>query len=367
MTCNRQRKAPWCASELRAVGSQGAETSGAPRPGGGNGFVATSCGATSSGVARELRRECGAGSSSIRPELAAAETGDHVVGRLPCGAALRVLGDRARRIHGTLAHDRCRKASGNVSRPSGSGMMTRRLRMVGTAHRWLTVIGGVLLGCSAPSRSRAPSLAETAPALERASQSGKAPRSESARESEAVPRQSATVEPALHENGCGVDAGTPEWLGSHSAPAPGWWKAFSRQHPSRTMPVSRGGWAPIADVQIFGMDASSSVFLVQRSWTMGEYKLCYREALYKDLADHGSGSAPPLQGDWVARFTQRSDRICAVEVLETSLPGELSNCLRSSALRQEHAGSEAGQFEIALVFRVPYTLPPPSRNQRPAH
>jgi hypothetical protein len=207
---------------------------------------------------------------------------------------------------------------------------------------------GCALGCSAPARSRTPSLAETAPVSESA----------------AVPRSSeATTEPASRDLGCGSDAGTAAWLGSSSAPAAGWWRPFSLRHPSRTKPVKRGGWAPIAELEIFGMTPASSVFRVQQSWTMGKYKLCYREALYKDLALSEAAGRPPLQGDWVARFTQRADRICAVEVLETSLPSELSGCLRNSALQEGHAGTEEGQFEIALVFRVPYTLPAPNRNQ----
>lgn len=228
-----------------------------------------------------------------------------------------------------------------------------------------------LLGCSVPSRSaRAPSPAETAPRSERAPRSESTPRSEkpAPSEGETVPRRTeAAAGPALHDHECGVDAGAPEWLGSGSAPTTGWWKAFSGRHPMRTKPTTRGGWAPIADLEIFGMDASSSVLLAQRSSTAGEYKLCYREALYQDLALPGSASRPPLQGDWVARFTQRRGRICGLEVLETSLPSAVSDCLRSSALRQVQAGKEEGQFEIVLVFRVPYTLPPPSGNQGSPH
>lgn len=249
--------------------------------------------------------------------------------------------------------------------------MTARWRMFEAANRCLTILGCVLLGCGAPSRSaRAASLAETAPRSERSPRSESTSRSEKPAplEGETVPRRTeAAAWPALHDHDhdheCGVDAGAPEWLGSSSSPKTGWWKAFSDRHPSRTKPIARGGWAPIADLQIFGMDASSSVLRAQQSLAAGEYKLCYREALYKDLALPGSASRPPLQGDWVARFTLRRDRICALEVLETSLPSEVSDCLRSSALRQVHAGLEEGQFELVLVFRVPYALPPPSRNQ----
>src|SRR3954470_18294541 len=96
---------------------------------------------------------------------------------------------------------------------------------------------------------------------------------------------------------------------------------------------------------------------------MGEYKLCYREALYKQLALPEAAGAAPLQGDWVARFTQQGERVCAVKVVETSLPREVSDCLRNSALQETHAGPEQGQFEIVLVFRVPDTLPTPNAKQ----
>jgi len=234
-------------------------------------------------------------------------------------------------------------------------------RRVGLANRGLVILGCVALGCSAPPRSRGPSLAETAPRSETAAPSESDHPSKSAPASESATLSGPTetnAEPASHGVGCGSDAGVRAWLGSNSAPEAGWWKPFSLRHRLRTKPVTRGGWAPIADLQIFGVAAASNVLRVQQSWTMGEYKLCYREALYKQLALPGAAGAPPLQGDWVARFTQHADRICAVEVVETSLPSEVSDCLRNSALQKTHAGPEEGQFEIVLVFRAPYTLPP---------
>jgi hypothetical protein len=245
---------------------------------------------------------------------------------------------------------------------------------MGAATGWLMMLG-CALGCSGPARARTASMAETAPASENAAPSASAhplqrPRPTKAAapsESAADARSSeATAEPASHDLGCGSDAGTPAWLGSGASPEAGWWRPFTLRHPSRAKPVKRGGWAPIADLEIFGMTPASSVLRVQQSRTMGKYKLCYREALYKDLALSEAAGRPPLQGDWVARFTQRADRICAVDVLETSLPSEVSDCLRSSALQEGHAGAEEGQFEIALVFRVPYTLPAPNGNQSSA-
>jgi hypothetical protein len=153
-------------------------------------------------------------------------------------------------------------------------------------------------------------------------------------------------------DGCRADAQSSSWLSQGFAPISGWWAEFSRRHPGRTTPVTTGGWAPIVDLQLDGLDASSRVFAVHRRW-MGQYRKCYEAALGKDPALQGRRMAPPLQGDWVARIRQQGDRICSVDVLETTLPDEMSNCLRDAALRQPQAGPEDGQLEMVLVFRVP--------------
>jgi hypothetical protein len=101
-------------------------------------------------------------------------------------------------------------------------------------------------------------------------------------------------------------------------------------------------------IQIFGLDSSSSVYRSHRQ-NLGRYRVCHEAALSKD---------PDVQGHWVARFTQGpKGHVCFVEVLDTALPDEMSNCLRDKALLHREGDGEAGQLELVLTFLFPWSAP----------
>ena len=128
---------------------------------------------------------------------------------------------------------------------------------MGTINSLVAAIAGCsLLGCSATPMTATPPNASGSPSTLPSR----------------TPATSGQSEPSTYRDGptgreqqtdgCRADAQSSRWLSQGPSPISGWWEEFSRRHPGRTTPVTTGGWAPIVDLQIHGLDASSRVFFV---------------------------------------------------------------------------------------------------------
>lgn len=104
-------------------------------------------------------------------------------------------------------------------------------------------------------------------------------------------------------------------------------------------------------MQIHGVDVSSDVYRAYRQW-WGHFKACYERSLANRAETTRQGSVGPrMVGYWVARVRQDRSRICAVEVVETTVTDKVSACLKSELLRLPENGGESGMLEVALTFR----------------
>jgi hypothetical protein len=89
-----------------------------------------------------------------------------------------------------------------------------------------------------------------------------------------------------------------------------------------------------------GRESTSGVLRPYRQH-FGHYRVCYELALSR---------APELEGYWVARIAQDGQGgICSVETVASTLPDEMSTCLRERTTKMR-VGPEAGQLEFAITF-----------------
>lgn len=151
---------------------------------------------------------------------------------------------------------------------------------------------------------------------------------------------------------CADDA-EPAWLGP-SAPSPKWWAAFvEEQARPRSRPHFPRVAAPRVELDVYGMNQSSSIRRAYRQW-VGRYRVCHEYALARKAESAKTRQEGTVNGYWLARVVHgRGGRVCVVEVLETTLPDELSACVRGEVLNQPRAGGDPGKLELVITFYEP--------------
>jgi hypothetical protein len=131
-----------------------------------------------------------------------------------------------------------------------------------------------------------------------------------------------------------------------------WWRAFVEEpEPERqSNHYYPGIVAPIVRYSLRGMEEHQSVVRAYRM-TFGHHRVCYEHQLSKE---------PLMEGYLVARFIQTKDNhLCDVEVVETTLPPEMIECLETGLRGAGVLGDTAGTFEVAFRY-----LPNASRRRR---
>jgi hypothetical protein len=87
--------------------------------------------------------------------------------------------------------------------------------------------------------------------------------------------------------------------------------------------------------------------------SVGRYRVCHEAALGQKSRSASPGERT-LNGYWVARIVHgRGGHIRGVEVVHTTLPSEMSACLRRAAHNQQPVGGEPGRLEVVLTFYEP--------------
>jgi hypothetical protein len=150
-----------------------------------------------------------------------------------------------------------------------------------------------------------------------------------------------------------ADDDEQDWIGP-AAPSPKWWAAFVEEHaqPRARPPFPRLA-APRVELDVYGLNQSSNIRRAYRQW-VGRYRVCHEHALARKAESAKSRQEGIVNGYWLARVVHgRGGRVCAVEVLETTLPDELSACVRREVLNQPQAGGDPGRLEIVITFYEP--------------
>jgi hypothetical protein len=143
------------------------------------------------------------------------------------------------------------------------------------------------------------------------------------------------------------------WIGA-AAPSSKWWVAFvEEQARHRPRPPFPGLAAPKTELDVHGLGESSSIRRAYRQW-VGRYRVCHEYALSQKSKSARSPQERNVEGYWVARVVHgRGGSVCAVEVLETTLPEEMSACVRRELFDQPPVGGEPGRLEIVVTFYGP--------------
>jgi hypothetical protein len=222
--------------------------------------------------------------------------------------------------------------------------------------RFLFAIVGVLGACSpttqtgieavTPHSRRTPGTDPNAPPHDH-------PAPLDAAENNSGERDRATPDCPSDADGQGSEKNAHEWIGSASAPIAGWWEAFVEEQavPRRKSGPSRPAAARM-ELAIHGMDAASSIRRAYRE-SVGRYRVCHEAALGQKSVSASAGKRT-VNGYWVARIVHgKGGHICSVEVVDTTLPNELSACLRREVRKQRPVGGEPGKLEVVFTFYEP--------------
>jgi hypothetical protein len=101
------------------------------------------------------------------------------------------------------------------------------------------------------------------------------------------------------------------------------------------------------------MDKSSAVWRAYRQ-LVGRYRVCYESALSRKSRTATSDAHRVLNGYWAARAVHGArGAVCSVEVVHTTLPDEMSSCLRGVVLELPPIGGESGKVEFVITFYEP--------------
>jgi hypothetical protein len=145
------------------------------------------------------------------------------------------------------------------------------------------------------------------------------------------------------------DAPSAEWnfFDQHR----GWWKDFAKREAARTKNPVAETVTPRVALQVFGVGPTSEAYRAHRR-SFGMYRLCYERALAKHVRGDSWGGAP--EGHWVAHVRQGpAGRIRSLLVMDTSLPDEMSDCLRDEMLYRARGSAEERMLELAFTFHFP--------------
>ena len=223
--------------------------------------------------------------------------------------------------------------------------------------RFLFALVAVLGACSPTTRSRTEAVTPPPGRATGTAPNGPhddpAPRG--AAQSDSEERDTAAPDCASGADGQGSEMNAHDWIGSASAPSAGWWQPFVEEQavPRRkSAPAPSGLPAPRIELEIHGLEAPSSIRRAYRA-SVGRYRVCHEAALGRKSVSASAGERT-VNGYWVARIVHgKAGHICGVEVVQTTLPSELSACLQRAARRQGPVGGEPGKLEIALTFYEP--------------
>jgi hypothetical protein len=207
---------------------------------------------------------------------------------------------------------------------------------------FLFALVGVLCACSHTTRTgdgaappqfgRVPAMATNAPPHERPV-TGEAPRlvvaelvQPAAGSAGSDSREADTLDCPSGDDGRGSQQNARDGIGSASAPVAGWWEAFveeqsvrRRKSASSRLPAAR------MELDIHGLDATSGIRRAYRQ-SVGRYRLCHEAALSQRSVSAGAREQA-VNGYWVARIVHgKGGHLCAVEVVHTTFPSELSAC-----------------------------------------
>ncbi len=130
----------------------------------------------------------------------------------------------------------------------------------------------------------------------------------------------------------------------------GWWKDFAKREVARPKNPLAETVTPRLALQVFGVGPTSEAYRAHRR-SFGMYRLCYERALAKHVRGDSWGGVP--EGHWVAHVEQASDgRILSLLVIDTSLPDEMSDCLRDEVFYRARGSAEERTLELAFTFHV---------------
>lgn len=128
-----------------------------------------------------------------------------------------------------------------------------------------------------------------------------------------------------------------------SLPPADWWRPFIGEDPPprRQTAYHPGVVAPKIRIRFDDLMQKAEVIRAQRQ-VFGYHRLCYERHLRYD---------PTFEGFWVVRIAQSSsNEICALDVIASNLPAEMSDCLEERLGSLEDYGSASGTFEVAFTY-----------------
>jgi hypothetical protein len=205
----------------------------------------------------------------------------------------------------------------------------------------VVLVGLALSGCGAPTVA-----SRTAVAEEASPQGTETSASASAGGASAAPN-AGHASNSTTGDGCAAAAGS--WLGAEGPPARDWWRPFAKP-PAEERDRATHVAVPRVSVKVAHHQATSRAARAHRSFTAG-YRWCYEQALARDDGVRSGSGNHALAGHWLARITYgEADRVCAIEVIDTSLPSALSECLQDVVPRLRGATGTPGQLELVLAF-----------------
>jgi hypothetical protein len=135
-------------------------------------------------------------------------------------------------------------------------------------------------------------------------------------------------------------------------PSDGWWRKLVEQQVSAPREKSETMSARVS-FRVANLDNTVRPAAAYRGY-LAHFRWCYEVVLAKDPARRGLSDAKPIAGHLVARIAHAENgRVCSVQVVDTNMLEEVTDCVESKLFQMRSLLGGAGQLEVVFTFNPP--------------